>query len=178
MIERLGARPLVAINTHFHYDGGPGGNAAFAEAGATVWASDHTATLIKDRAEKQRTDMTALDKRFAHFTAAQPTRTFPAAKGLELQFFSETLEVKFPGAAHAPDNVVVWFPARKLLVGGCAVVAMPKFGNLADSDLKSWPAALEVMRAFKPDTVVPGHAEPGDAKLLDHTLKLVNAQKK
>ncbi len=180
ILFRLGPRPLVAINTHFHFDGGGGGNAAFAEAGAKVWGSDLTAKLLNERAERLQKGMIEhlegrpeQQARFREFLPQPPKSVFPLTKGLKLAFGGESVEVKFPGAAHAPDNVVVWFPGRKLLVGGCAVVAMPKMGYLGDADLATWPKALEVMRALKPALVVPGHEQPGDAKLFDHTLELV-----
>lgn len=53
------------------------------------------------------------------------------------------------------------------------MVAMPKMGYLGDANLDTWPAALEVMRKFRPRLVIPGHAQPGGAQLLDHTLELV-----
>ena len=50
-------------------------------------------------------------------------------------------------------------------------------GNLADASLETWEAALAAVRARvpAPRVVVPGHGEPGDAGLLDHTLTLVRA---
>ncbi len=172
---------MVLINTHFHFDGGSGGNQAFLEAGAKVYGSDLTAKLLRERGKKLRQGMLevlagkpALQERFASFTPQPPKLTFPLQKGLMLKFGHEEVQLRFPGHAHAPDNVVVWFPTRGLLVGGCAVVAMPKMGYLGDANLESWSAALEVMRGFKPTLVIPGHQRPDDATLLEHTQRLVN----
>ena len=178
--ERFPDRKLAAIDTHFHFDGGSGGNAAFLAAHASVFGSDLTAKLIRERGEKLRAGMVAavadepsLKARFEGFLPAPPRQVFPLAKGLTLTFGSEEVQVRFPGRAHSPDNVVVWFPSRHLLFGGCAVVAMPKMGYLGDADLGSWPSALEAMRALRPQLIVPGHDAPGDVRLLDHTLALV-----
>jgi peptidoglycan/xylan/chitin deacetylase (PgdA/CDA1 family)/glyoxylase-like metal-dependent hydrolase (beta-lactamase superfamily II) len=159
--ERFPGRKLVAVDTHFHVDGGPGGHVAYREAGAKVYGSDLTAKLIREHGEQHG------------FTPEPPGEVFPLAKGLTLTFDAEEVQVRFPGAAHAPDNVVIWFPARGILFGGCAVVAMPKMGYLGDADLTRWPAALEAMRQLRPRLVIPGHDEPGDVTLLDHTLALV-----
>lgn len=89
-------------------------------------------------------------------------------------------EVAFPGAGHAPDNLFVWFPERRLLFGGCALraAAARGTGNLDDADLASWAAALVTIEAAygAADRVVPGHGEPGGADLLGHTLALVRQE--
>lgn len=77
-------------------------------------------------------------------------------------------ELFFPGAGHAPDNLVVWVPEGRLLYGGCFLkdARAADLGNTADADLRAWPAALERVAARWPDPVlqVPGHgALGGDA---------------
>jgi glyoxylase-like metal-dependent hydrolase (beta-lactamase superfamily II) len=72
---------------------------------------------------------------------------------------------------------VVWVPEAKVLFGGCAVreAATSSAGNTADADMASWPEAIRRVRARYPEAevVVPGHGEPGDAELLDHTIELL-----
>jgi metallo-beta-lactamase class B len=74
---------------------------------------------------------------------------------------------------------VVWLPDEQVLFGTCMVreQAGTSVGNLADASLETWEAALAAVRARvpAPRVVVPGHGEPGDAGLLDHTLALVRA---
>lgn len=88
------------------------------------------------------------------------------------------VEVFFPGAGHAPDNVVVHLPARRLLFGGCFVkaAAATDLGNLADADVPAWRASIARVRARYPDleTVVPGHGAVGGAELLAHTARLID----
>lgn len=85
----------------------------------------------------------------------------------------------FPGAAHAPDNAVVWLPDAEVLFGGCMIreAAGTNVGNMGDASLSTWEDAVNTIRARVPSPriVVPGHGEVGDAGLLDHTIALVRA---
>ncbi len=87
------------------------------------------------------------------------------------------LEVFNPGPAHAPDNVVVWLPAQRLLFGGCAVKSADatSLGFTGDASLARWPEAIRRVKQRYPDAavVVPGHGDPGGATLLDRTLTLL-----
>lgn len=96
-----------------------------------------------------------------------------------LELAGESVEPFFPGAGHAPDNLVVWLPARHLLFGGCFVrsAASHDLGNLSDADVASWRAAVErvIDRFPTAAIVVPGHGALGDRQLLAHTRELVEA---
>ena len=87
------------------------------------------------------------------------------------------LEIFFPGPGHAPDNLMVWVPSRRVLFGGCAVraAAAPTLGSVSDADLARWPEAIGRARARYPEAeiVVPGHGDAGGADLLDHTTSLL-----
>ncbi len=101
----------------------------------------------------------------------------PADGPLLVERAGVRLELFHPGAAHAPDNVVVWLPASRVLFGGCLVRAAAATGpgNLADADLARWPVAVDrvIDRYGAARVVVPGHGSPGDAGLLRHTRSVV-----
>ncbi len=86
-------------------------------------------------------------------------------------------QIYYPGAGHSLDNIVVYLPGKRVLYGGCFVkdAAAKDLGNIADADLEEWPASLrKVQQKFGGmQYVVPGHNQPGDMKLLEHTLKLL-----
>ncbi|GAB3898303.1 subclass B1 metallo-beta-lactamase [Spirosoma agri] len=71
------------------------------------------------------------------------------------------IETYFPGAGHAPDNIVVWLPEQKLLFGGCFVksVEASSLGNIADANLTAWPASIRrVQKRYpKASLIIPGH---------------------
>ncbi len=107
-----------------------------------------------------------------------PTELFPLAKGLTLDFGSEQVEIYFPGPSHAQDNVVVYFPDKKILFGSCMVIGWDQVGNTADADLAAWPEAIEKLRSFDANVIVPGHGTRLDPQLLDHTQALLSEFKK
>lgn len=82
-----------------------------------------------------------------------------------------------PGAANAPDNVMVWLPESQVLFGGCAVKSSQSttLGNTADADLAEWTKAMQRAgdRYPQAEVVVPGHGEAGGLELLQHTAQLL-----
>lgn len=145
------------IVTHFHEDR-LGGWEVFAERGVRVVASENTLALAK----------------------LKPTPAF------DLYRLSPgdkralgNLEILYPGPAHAPDNVVVWLPAGRILVGGCAVraAASAGLGNLSDASVADWAASIARVQAAYPNAriVLPGHGDAGGPELLTHTRELATA---
>lgn len=170
---------VVVINTHFHFDGS-GGNAAFNAGGAETYGSSETARLVLERGPAARASMwedwplPQMRERFENMPIEAPTHTFDPTAGITLSFGGEDVVVRFPGAAHSPDNVVTYFPSRHLLAGGCMIKTGDSIGNLRDANLSSWPSAIEYIRTHFPDlqTVVPGHGAVGGRELLDNTERL------
>ncbi|GLC23950.1 subclass B1 metallo-beta-lactamase [Roseisolibacter agri] len=89
-------------------------------------------------------------------------------------------ELRFPGAGHAPDNIVVYVPAARLLFGGCLVKpdTATTVGNIADADVANWPRAVAAVRTAYPDArlVVPGHGAVGGPSALTWTERLIAEQ--
>jgi len=181
---RFGPVRVTEINTGFHNDN-LGGNGYLEEQGIPVYGSDLTARLVRDRAEQTRQQLLAMlhrpeFKRYydAHAAAVyrEPNRLFSAEAGLRLYIGNEDIEVFYPGPSHAPDNVVVYFPQKQLLFGGCMVKALnaQNLGFTADADLTGWPVALQKVLQKYGDArvVVPGHGTVGGIDLIHHTLNL------
>ena len=91
-----------------------------------------------------------------------------------------SVEIAYPGAAHAEENLVVYIPSQKILYGGCAIKGAEanSMGNLSDADIKAWPASLNWVKATYPETqiVVPGHGKGADMSLIDKTLSMIAAK--
>ncbi|HSO00762.1 MAG TPA: MBL fold metallo-hydrolase [Candidatus Nanopelagicales bacterium] len=171
---------IVAINTHFHPDGAAG-NEAYAEEGVETYASEMTQKLIEARGAEVL-GMTAravgepLRAPMERTQIALAKHTFDAREGLSLTFGGESLEAIYPGPAHSPDNVVVHFPSRKLLFGGCMVrAAAASIGYKGDADIENWEAAARSLVSLAPEVVVPGHGAIGGADLLEHTIDVAHA---
>lgn len=88
-----------------------------------------------------------------------------------------SLEVFYPGAGHAMDNIMVWLPERKILFGGCAIRSLDSksAGNIVHGDIDSWLKITKQLRSKYNDAriVVPGHGNIGRGELLGHTEKLI-----
>lgn len=146
-------RPVrAAVVTHFHSDR-TGGVPALTAQGIAVYGLEETAKLAKE------------DGLPVPSSTASPTQSLGP------------VDLFFPGAGHAPDNLVVWHRDSGVLFGGCFVKdgAAKDLGNLSDADVAAWPASLERTRQRFPDmrVVVPGHGEPGGPELLTHTQSLL-----
>lgn len=179
--SQFGEREIIAINTGFHYDN-LGGNAYLLERGIPVYGSDLTARLLGERGDAMRALTLSWlkspqDQRYyeAHrdLPYAAPDHLFVLEDGLRLEFGAESLEVYFPGPTHSPDNVVVYFPGRKILFAGCMVFGTDKVGNTSDAELAAWPESIRRLYQFDFDKVVPGHGDRLDKELLEHTLNLL-----
>ena len=144
-----GAR-ITAINPHFH-DDAAGGNAALIARGIAVHGSDLTAELIRKEG------------------ATPPDHIFPLGETQHLTIGGETIEIFYPGPAHSPDNIVVWFPRRRVLFGTCMVRTGGKLGNLSDADVQSWGDSVARLRRFDARFVVPGHGLEFSPSLIDET---------
>ena len=94
-----------------------------------------------------------------------------------LEFSGEVIRVFFPGAGHTADSACVYLPGERILFGGCSVKSLSTrtLGNTQEADLSAWPESLARMKEEFPGAriVVPGHGEPGDLRLIDHTLALL-----
>jgi glyoxylase-like metal-dependent hydrolase (beta-lactamase superfamily II) len=176
----FGRRPITAINTGYHVDN-LGGNAALVKRGVPIYGSKETADLLQRRGERTRKivlnligDKTSLVyQAHAGLVLIPPTRLFALPEGLHLKFGNEEVVVFWPGPSQAPDKVVVYFPERRLLFGGCMILGGDKIGNVADADMSQWPDAVRALARFPADVVVPGHGERLDPQLVQHTLDLL-----
>jgi metallo-beta-lactamase class B len=178
--EHFGTRNMVAINNGFHVDN-LGGNAALLAAGIPVYGSDLTVALLRERGERTRQHiLDMIGDRTSPAYAQQkkvpylpPNHVFPAAQGLVLKFGDDEVRGIYPGPSQAPDKLAVYFPSRRLLYGGCSVLAGNKVGNVADADLDAWPAAVRALATLPVKVVIPGHGERLDAGLLQNTLDVL-----
>ena len=181
--RQFGPRRIVAINPGYHVDN-LGGNQALRAAGIAVYGSDLTVQLLAERGEKtRRLTLQAIGdvaspaySAHAHLRFEPPDHVFPLREGLELRFGDERVRVFFPGPSQAPDKVVVYFAARRLLFGGCLILAGDRPGNTADADLAQWPESVRRLAQFPADVVVPGHGDRLDPGLIQHTLDVLGGR--
>ncbi|HKE17249.1 MAG TPA: MBL fold metallo-hydrolase [Kofleriaceae bacterium] len=173
---------IIAINTHFHIDG-TGGNEAYAEDGVETYASDATQALLAARGEASRDKSAAglsdpaLGARVQRTRVVPAAHTFPEKDGMTLTIAGETVRVVHPGPGHTPDNLVVHFPRRDLLFGGCMIKSGDSIGFIGDAVLDRWEASVRAVEPLTARVVVPGHGPIGGPELLANTIRLVRAQR-
>lgn len=168
---------IIAINTHFHPDG-TGGNDAYREHGVETYASTLTQRLLEEKgvpmlAESAKSFEGTERERILATKIALASHTFDENVGLAFRFGDEDVRVVYPGAAHSPDNVLVFFPARGILFGGCMIKGSQSVGYIGDADLEHWEAAVEIARALGARVVIPGHGPVGGPELFDLTTSVV-----
>jgi|GEM_PF-279343 len=184
--KRFVDRKITAFNAHFHADC-LGGNQALLEKNIKIYGSELTAKMIAERGEDVRTQAISgltgpENQRYREAYEKMPYIAPTPLSGLEdgrsLDFNGEKLEIYYPGEAHAPDNLVLYFPHKQILFGGCMVKSIDSktIGNTSDANLKAWPQSIQkvIERYPEADLVIPGHGAWGSKELLLHTLNLVN----
>ncbi len=170
---RFGAPPALATASHFHLDAA-GGLGALLEAGVPVVVSDRTAALLESRGESMRTSLKdTFGGSFDGWQVVAPTATFPLAEGYRTTVGGSEVQIVHPGAGHAPDNVVTWFPEAGVMFGGCMVKGGDDLGFLGDANRETWPGAMRALQALEPELVVPGHGTRTDPGQLAHTERLL-----
>jgi glyoxylase-like metal-dependent hydrolase (beta-lactamase superfamily II) len=161
-----------------HLDG-TGGNEAYQELGVTTYASEQTYKLLAENGVSfQKVAADGLDdpdkrRRVLAMKIVGAAKTFSTREGLVLSFGGETVRGVNPGPAHAPDNVLVSFPSRNLLFGGCMIKSSRSIGYIGHADLEHWEAAVEVAGGLHPSIVVPGHGSVSGPDLFDLTVSVV-----
>ncbi len=154
--KELRLEPIGLVVTHSHADR-MGGIGAALDRGLTIWGSSGTASLAKKQGLRG------------------PDALFDDQ--LTVTVGDRSVELYYPGAGHAPDNIVVWLPDRRLLFGGCLVKSAEanSLGYSGSADLESWTGSIDAVRARFPNArlIVPGHGEPGSTELYARTVQLL-----
>ncbi|MES2387945.1 MAG: subclass B1 metallo-beta-lactamase [Bacteroidota bacterium] len=154
--RRHGQKTIASISTHSHNDR-TSGIEVLKNAGAKTYASCQTRDLCIEKHEQ--------------------VPAFCFSKDTVFNFGGLKLETFYPGPGHAPDNIVVWSESEKVLSGGCFLKSAEAkdLGNIADANLKAWPASLRKMQAryMYAGIIIPGHQGWEKQKMVAHTLNLL-----
>jgi metallo-beta-lactamase class B len=152
---------IMCFATHSHEDRA-GGLEFYKEKGIKTYTIKLTDEILKKNNEKRAEFIIPND---TVFTVGQ-----------------HRFQVYYPGKGHAPDNIVVWFDAAKILYGGCFIKSTEAedLGYLGDADVKDWEKSIKKVQAkFKnPKYIITGHDDWKNTASLNHTLKLVQEYNK
>lgn len=108
--------------------------------------------------------------------AVQANHSF---SGNNFELLKDKIEIYNPGPGHTIDNIVVWLPTERVLMGGCLLRAKDThtLGYLGDADTKDWYRSIRNIQQHYPNTklVIPGHGSiKGNRTIITHTLNLAN----
>ncbi|MPY22747.1 metallo-beta-lactamase [Shewanella sp. YLB-07] len=144
-----------ALVTHYHSDSAAG-LGYLDKNGFVTYASDMTNTLL-EQDHKPRSNHIFL--------------------GDEFELLKGKIKAYFPGSGHSMDNLVVWLPDEKILIGGCFFKSTNtnSLGWTGDADLANWYYSASKVKARYPQVklVFPGHGDGAQgSSIIDHTLAL------
>ncbi|WP_439664406.1 MBL fold metallo-hydrolase [Lentzea sp. HUAS TT2] len=91
---------------------------------------------------------------YGHIEVRPPSLTYTTS--LTLHLGTRVVELHHPGPAHTRGDTVVWLPAERVLFTGDLVFAGGQ-PFLAEGSIHGYLSALEFLRAFDAEVVVPGH---------------------
>lgn len=140
--ERITAREITIINTHFHMDHARG-NRLYPQA-----------TVVSGSTNWRQWDFDT-----AH--SKHPDRVLNPGDVVRIESDEEIVQVIDMGRAHSPNDLVVYFEKRKVLAAG-DLVWKSRHPVLLDrnTNLTAWREYLEKIDAScDVDVVVPGHGD-------------------
>lgn len=147
----------MCIATHFHEDR-TAGLEYYSKRGIKTFTTKQTDALSKVRGMKR-----------AEFLIDKDT-TFRIGE--------YTFETFYPGAGHAPDNIVIWFEKDKVLYGGCLIKSTDDktLGNLGDASVKEYANTIKNVQRKYGDAkyVIPGHNGWSSVGSLNHTFEMAS----
>lgn len=167
-----GGTPLTLTITHFHPEHGFG-----AQAFAPVAHIVYNRTQLDELQRKGdayvalfRSFGPAVEEALQGVVLVDPNETYDDELTLDLG----GVEVRMieAGGGHTIGDQVVWLPERRILFTGDLVenrfCPIFPFFPPDDADVSGlrWIEVLERLQALDPETVVPGHGEVGDARLI------------
>lgn len=158
--DELGARITTVVATHSHPDN-LGGLGEAHRRGSSSVAYEKTVEFAREN--------------------VRVVPQLAVGTSYDLSINDLLLELRFYGAGHTADNIVVWIPQENVLFGGCLVrsATTQLLGYTEEADLESWPRTIRrVLERYGSNEpiVVPGHGAPGGVELLQHTLELLGGQ--
>jgi len=117
------------------------------------------------RIEKQMSASREMRDAFQGFRLVTPHIEY--RDRMSLNIGERTLELYYLKNVHSEADTAIWLPKERVLFTA-ASVGVKRFGN--HRPLVSIPdtlSGIKMMKALNPEVVIPGHGNPGTAKILD-----------
>ncbi len=155
--EIAGAGPRYLVNTHWHGDHA-GGNAAFAEAGAMIFAHENVLKRLSGAVKSIGLNGQPAP---ASPEAAWPVVTF--TEGVDFHLNDETIQVTKVPASHTDGDSIVLFVEPNIIHTGDIFFngIFPVIDLGSGGSIKGYLAAMENIWAMADDRtrIIPGHGD-------------------
>lgn len=142
---------------------------------ATHWHSDRTEGLAYYRQLGIKTYTTTLTDSLCQVNNKKRAE-FLLTKDTLFNIGGYTYETYYPGPGHTADNIVVWFPKERILLGGCLIkgAEATHLGFLGDGNKQLYASTLEnVKRKFpRPAFIIVSHNDWRNSNSLKHSIKM------
>lgn len=142
---------------------------------ATHWHSDKTAGLDYYKQLGIKTYTTQLTDALSKKNNAKRAE-FLMNKDTSFLVDQYHFETFYPGEGHTQDNIVIWFPKEKILLGGCLIKGAKDehLGFLGDGNTKAYASTLlKVQNKYpNPKYIITTHSDWRDINSLKNSIKL------
>ncbi len=146
---------LFLVNTHYHPDH-TFGNLVFQDKQIISSSLTREKMMLMD--EQYLKDLPLSGK------------LVPASVTFEDEYRQDQVLIKRVGG-HTPDSSIVFFEQERILITGDLVFNGFHAEIVQDSDLELWLNALEELKKYRADLIIPGHGNFSDKSCLDLMIK-------
>lgn len=142
---------------------------------ATHWHNDKTAGLEYYRKAGIKTYTTVLTDLLSQQNNAKRAE-FLMQKDTSFNIDQYHFETFYPGEGHTKDNIVIWFPKQKILLGGCLIKGAKdeNLGFLGDGNTSEYANTLLKVKYRYPNAkfIITSHSDWRDIRSLENSIKL------
>lgn len=172
-VKQLTSQPVrYLINTEPHADHTTG-HFVFSPPAIIIAHAGATESMKKaydpKRYEKLMAESPEMREAFKGFRLITPHIEY--RDRMTLHAGERTFELYYLKNVHSESDTAIWLPQERVLFTA-ASVAVKRFNNLRTSvSIPDTLDAIKMMKALKPEFVIPGHGIPGTAQILDDMEK-------
>jgi cyclase len=175
-LKKLTSQPVrFIIHTEPHQDHTVG-NFVFSPPGIVIAHQGATESMKKAdnpaTIEKRAAESPEMREAYKGYRLVPPHVEYRDKMTLNLG--ERTLELYYLKNVHSEADTAIWLPKERI-VFTAASVTVKRFGNHRPFvSIPDTLSGIKMMKALNPEVVIPGHGDPGTAKILDDMERYYN----